>query len=71
MPADAIVNAYQKLMQAIQGVNNSKDNAQIEALEQIGTNFQPGQHQPMRNQSQHFQGWYNKAKKYSPSQFQE
>jgi hypothetical protein len=34
-PADAIVNAYNKLRQAIQGLQHSKDDAHFEALERI------------------------------------
>ena len=40
-PADAIVNAYHKLRQAIQGIQHSKDDAQMEALERIQTTMQP------------------------------
>ena len=40
-PADAIVNAYNKLRQAIQGIQHSKDDAQIEALERIEQTLQP------------------------------
>jgi hypothetical protein len=46
-PADAIVNAYRKLMQTIQGVQKSGNDAQIEALEQIDTVFKSGQQQPL------------------------
>ncbi len=34
-PVDAIVNAYIKLQQAIQGLQHSKDDAHFEALERI------------------------------------
>jgi hypothetical protein len=34
-PADAIVNTYNKLRQAIQGLQHSKDDAHFKALERI------------------------------------
>ncbi len=40
-PADAIVNAYNKLRQAIQGLQHSKDEAHFEALERIENILQP------------------------------
>jgi hypothetical protein len=40
-PADAIVNAYNKLWQAIQGLQHSKDDAHFEALERIENIMQP------------------------------
>ena len=40
-PADAIVNAYNKLRQAIQGIQHSKDDAHFEALERIKNIMQP------------------------------
>jgi hypothetical protein len=40
-PADAIVNAYNKLQQAIQGIQHSKDDAHFEALERIKNIMQP------------------------------
>ena len=40
-PADAIVNAYNKLRQAIQGIQHSKDDAHFEALERIENIMQP------------------------------
>ena len=41
MPADAVVQAYHKMMQAIQGIQHSKDDEQMEALERIQENLQP------------------------------
>jgi len=40
-PADAIVNAYNKLRQAMQGLQHSKDDAHFEALERIENIMQP------------------------------
>ncbi len=40
-PADAIVNAYNKLRQAIQGIQHSKGDAHFEALERIKNIMQP------------------------------
>ncbi len=40
-PADAIVNAYNNLRQAIQGLQHSKDDAHFEALERIKNIMQP------------------------------
>ena len=40
-PVDAIVNAYNKLRQAIQGLHHSKDDAHFEALERIENILQP------------------------------
>jgi hypothetical protein len=40
-PADAIVNAYNKLRQAIQGLQHSKDDAHFEALERITNIMRP------------------------------
>jgi hypothetical protein len=40
-PVDAIVNAYNKLRQAIQGIQHSKDDAHFEALERIENIMQP------------------------------
>jgi hypothetical protein len=40
-PADAIVNAYNKLRQAIQGLQHSEDDAHFEALERIKNIMQP------------------------------
>jgi len=40
-PVDAIVNAYNKLRQAIQGLQHSKDDAHFEALERIENVMQP------------------------------
>jgi hypothetical protein len=40
-PADAIVNAYNKLWQAIQGLQHSKDDGHFEALERIKNIVQP------------------------------
>ena len=40
-PADAIVNAYNKLRQTIQGIQHSKDDAHFEALERIENIMQP------------------------------
>jgi len=40
-PADAIVNAYNKLRQTIQGLQHSKDDAHLEALERIKNIMQP------------------------------
>jgi len=40
-PADAIANAYNKLRQAIQGIQHSKDDAHFEALERIKNIMQP------------------------------
>jgi hypothetical protein len=40
-PADAIVNAYNKLRQTIQGIQHSKDDTQMEALKRIQQTLQP------------------------------
>jgi hypothetical protein len=40
-PADAIVNAYNKLRQTLQGIQHSKEDAQMEALERIQQSLQP------------------------------
>ena len=40
-PADAVVQAYHKMMQALQGIQHLKDDEQMEALEQIQANLQP------------------------------
>jgi hypothetical protein len=40
-PADAIVNAYNKLQQTSQGIQHSKEDAQMEALERIEQSLQP------------------------------
>ena len=40
-PADAIVNAYNKLRQAIQGIQNAPDDAHFEAMERIEQTLQP------------------------------
>ena len=40
-PVDAIVNAYNKLRQAIQGLHHSKEDAHFEALERIENILQP------------------------------
>eukprot|EP00804_Cyclotella_cryptica_P002310 CCRYP_004049-RA/>CCRYP_004049-RA protein AED:0.34 eAED:0.37 QI:0/-1/0/1/-1/1/1/0/498 len=40
-PADTIVHAYNKLQQAIQGIQHSKDDAQMEALARIEQTLQP------------------------------
>jgi hypothetical protein len=40
-PADAIINAYNKLRLAIQGIQHSKDDAQLEALERIQQTLKP------------------------------
>ena len=40
-PADAVVQAYHKMMQALQGIQHSKDDAQMEALERLQENLQP------------------------------
>ena len=41
-PADAIVQAYHKLAQAIQGIQHTKNDAHIEALQRIEENLKPG-----------------------------
>jgi hypothetical protein len=40
--ADAIVNAYRKLTDAINGIQHSHDDAHIEALERLRATFKPG-----------------------------
>ena len=40
-PADAIVNAFTKLRDAIQGIQHSKDDAHFEALRQLESTLQP------------------------------
>ena len=40
-PADANVNAYNRLRQAILGIQHSKDDAQMDALERIKQTLQP------------------------------
>jgi hypothetical protein len=40
-PADAIVNAFTKLRDAIQGIQHSKDDAHFEALQQLKHTHQP------------------------------
>jgi hypothetical protein len=40
-PADAIVNAYNKLRQTLQGIQHSKEDGQMEALERIQQSLQP------------------------------
>ncbi len=40
-PADAIVNAFTKLRDAIQGIQHSKDDAHFEALRQLEQTLQP------------------------------
>ena len=44
-PADAIVNAYRKLQQAITGIQHSKDDAQMEAIERIQRAFDAANNQ--------------------------
>jgi hypothetical protein len=48
-PADAIVNAFNKLRQAIQGIQHSKEDAQYEAIERI---MQQAQQQPIQQAEQ-------------------
>eukprot|EP00804_Cyclotella_cryptica_P020090 CCRYP_014884-RA/>CCRYP_014884-RA protein AED:0.24 eAED:0.24 QI:0/0/0/0.75/0.33/0/4/0/1279 len=43
--ADAIVNAYRKLQQAITGIQHSRDNAQMEAIERIQRAFDAANNQ--------------------------
>ena len=43
--ADAIVNAYHKLRQAITGIQHSKDDAQMEALERFKQAFDTANNQ--------------------------
>jgi hypothetical protein len=40
-PADATINAYNKLQQTLQGIQHSKEDAQMEALERIQQSPQP------------------------------
>jgi hypothetical protein len=40
-PADAIINAFNKLREAIHGIQHSKDDAHFEALKQIENTLQP------------------------------
>ncbi len=44
-PADSIVNAYHNLAKALQGIQNSKDNAHIEALKRLEDTLNPGYNQ--------------------------
>jgi hypothetical protein len=44
-PADSIVNAYHNLAKALQGIQNLKDNAHIEALKQLEYTLNPGYNQ--------------------------
>ena len=46
--ADAIVNAYRKLAEAINGIQQSPDDAHIEALQRIKDNFEPGNQMPIQ-----------------------
>jgi hypothetical protein len=48
-PADAIVNAFNKLRQTIQGIQHSKEDAQYEAIERI---MQQAQQQPIQQAEQ-------------------
>jgi hypothetical protein len=44
-PADSIVNAYHNLAKALQGIQNSKDDAHIEALKRLEDTLNPGYNQ--------------------------
>ncbi|KAL7501913.1 hypothetical protein ACHAXN_000071, partial [Cyclotella atomus] len=48
MKADAIVNAYQKLTEAINGIQQSPDDAHIEALQRIQDSLEPGNQMPVQ-----------------------
>ena len=45
--ADAIVNAYQKLADAIHGIQQSQDDAHMEALQQVQETLKPGNEMPI------------------------
>ena len=45
--ADAIVNAYRKLADAINGIQHSQDDAHIEALQRIQEVFKQGNEMPI------------------------
>ena len=46
--ADAIVNAYRKLTEAINGIQQSQDDAHIEALQRIQDSLKPGNQMPIQ-----------------------
>jgi hypothetical protein len=48
-PADAIVNAYHKLWQAIQGIQHSKEDTHMEALERIEQTLQPASNEQSKS----------------------
>jgi hypothetical protein len=57
-PVDAIVNAYNKLRQAIQGLQHSKDDTHLEALERIKNIMQlTNKHAIKQAENVNFQGW--------------
>ena len=47
-PADAIVNAFQKLRNAILGIQHSKDDAHFEALHRLESTLQPSDKQAIK-----------------------
>ena len=52
MPADAIVHAYHKLIQALQGIQNLRDNIHIKALERIKSRLMPSNNPPVKEHKQ-------------------
>ncbi len=70
-PVDAIVNAFNKLREAIHGIQHSKYDAHFKALKRIESTLQPsGNHAIKTANKSNFQGWNNKCKLHLPSMFQ-
>ena len=51
-PADMIIKAYRDLKSALHGITNTRDNAQMDAIQQIQQQLQPGHRKEIENKLQ-------------------